>query len=169
MKSRMLMTTGIALSLLCASRPMPAADVAAIDAKIKTAADLLLVPADRQTDIKKGFKLLIEAIELAAPGTRFAGEYAAKINAARQIFESQSILEEKGAALLRSAWQLVNGGKEFQMPAGVSNINQAVAHCRKRIDSARAGLKQGRLDDCSRALLEVAIMIVTPMVADAGK
>jgi len=169
MKSRMLMTTGIALSLLCASRPMPAADVAAIDAKIKTAADLLLVPADRQTDIKKGFKLLIEAIELAAPGAGFPGEYAAKIKSAKQIFESQSILEEKGATQLREAWQLVNGGKEFRFPAGLSNVNQVVEHCRKRIDSARANLKQGKLDECSRALLEVVIMIVTPMVAEPGK
>ena len=169
MKTSILMIVGITLSLLCVGPPIPAADVAAIDAKIKTAADLLLVPAERQGDVQKGFKLLIEAIELAAPGTRFPGEYAAKVNAARQIFESQSILEEKGAALLRSAWQLVNAGKEFQMPAGISNMNQAVAHCRKRIDSARASLKQGKLDDCSRALLEVAIMIVTPMVVDPGK
>jgi len=169
MKTGMLMIAGIALSLLCANPPIPAADVAAIDAKIKAAADLLLVPAGLQGNAQKGFKLLVEAIELAAPGTKFPGEYAAKINAARQIFESQSILEEKGAALLRSAWQLVNAGKEFHMPAGVSNMNQAVAHCRKRIDSARASLKQGKLEDCSRALLEVAIMTVTPMVADAGK
>ena len=169
MKTRILMITGITLSLLCAGRPMAAADVAAIDARIKMAADILLVPADRQGDLTKGFMFLIEAIAMAAPDTRFPSEFATKIAAAKQIFESQSILEEKGAALLRSAWQLINAGKAFQMPAAVKNVNQAVEHCRKRIESARAGLKQGRIDDCSRALLEVAIMIVTPMVADPGK
>jgi hypothetical protein len=169
MKTRILMITGITLSLLCAGRPMAAADVTAIDAKIKMAADILLVPADRQGETKKGFMLLIEAIVMAAPDAKFPKEFATKIAAAKQIFESQSILEEKGAALLRGAWQLVTAGKEFQMPAGISNIDQAVEHCRKRIDSARASLKQGKIDECSRALLEVAIMIVTPMIAGPEK
>ena len=169
MKTRILMIAAITLSLLCAGQPMAATDFAAIDARIKMAADILLVPPDRQGDVKKGFIFLMEAIAMSAPDTKFPSEFGTKIVAAKQIFESQSIVEVKGATLLRSAWQLINAGKEFQMPASVSNLNQAVEHCRKRIESARTSLKQGKIDDCSRALLEVAIMIVTPMVADPGK
>jgi hypothetical protein len=55
------------------------------------------------------------------------------------------------------------------MPAGVSTIKQAVEYIRNRIEASRVSLKQGKMDECAKALLEVALMTVTPMERRAGQ
>jgi hypothetical protein len=146
MKTRLLFCAGIALSMLCARGLASAEDAAALEGKIKMAADLLLAPEERGGDAQKGFKLLVEAIALAAPDAKLPPEFGKKIAAARQAYEGASILDEKGTALLRSAYQVAHAGKEFEMPYGISNIKQATEHIRKRIEAARASLKQGKID-----------------------
>jgi hypothetical protein len=140
-------------------------DVAAIDAKLRTAADYLVDPQRREGDAEKGFMLVVDAIALAVPGTTFPGELGKKIQAAKERLSNRSILDEEGTTLLRGAYHLANSGKEFQMPAGISSIEKAVGYARKQIDEARACLQQGKIDESVKLLLTVAVMIVTPMPA----
>ena len=81
----------------------------------------------------------------------------------KKLFDSTSIFNEEGIVLLNESYLLVNSGKEFQIPDSISSIQDAVEYIRKQIDAARKNLQQGETDECVRILMEIAIMIVTPV------
>jgi hypothetical protein len=49
------------------------------------------------------------------------------------------------------------------MPDDISSIEQARGLALRKMEEARKELKQGNTEDSVRSLLEVAIMVVTPM------
>lgn len=165
MKGRSLIQAGLTLVLLCCGQALASVDVAAIDAKLKMAADYLVGPQRGEGGAEKGFKLLIDAIALAVPDTTSPDALGKKIQTARLRLNDRSILDDEATAQLRGAYRLASSGKEFQMPAGISSVEQAVEYAHRQIDTARTCLRQGKIDESVKILLEVAVMIVTPMSA----
>jgi hypothetical protein len=49
------------------------------------------------------------------------------------------------------------------MPEDIASIEQARELVLQKVEDARKELKQGNIEDSVRSLLEVAIMVVTPM------
>jgi hypothetical protein len=60
---------------------------------------------------------------------------------------------------------LLNSGQPFQMPGEISSLAQAVEYGRTQIRSALAQVKAGKSADAVRPLLEVILMVITPMEA----
>lgn len=112
---------------------------------------------------KKGFFLLLDAIILAAPDTSYSDEFRMKIKTANDILRENSIFERKGTDLLREAYQLINSSQEFQFPEEISNMGDAVRYAHKKLNGAAKELKEGDADSAEKSLLEVAIMVVTPV------
>jgi len=162
MKNRLFIFMVITLIVFSTGRTEAITDTEKIDAKIKKAADYCLDPESGK-DCNEGFKFLVDAIIMAAPGTEFPAEFGEKMSEAKNLFDSTSIFHEKGIALLNECFNLINSGKEFQMPDSISSIEDAVEYARIKIDAARKYLKQGETSECVKILLEVAVMIVTPM------
>jgi len=69
----------------------------------------------------------------------------------------------KGIALLKESYLLANAGETFQMPESISSVEQTAEYARQQIESARKNLKRGEIGKCARGLLEVALIVVTPM------
>jgi len=158
MRNRLFIFTVITL-IVVSSGFLKTGDVKRIDAKMKMAADLLLNPAEA----KEGFKLLIEAIVMAAPETDFPTDFEKKISEAKDLFESTSIFSPEGVALLNESYLLINNGENYQMPTSISSIHEAVEYARNQINAARKSMQQGQADECVKILTEIAIMVVTPM------
>lgn len=160
-KMSVFMSAILFLSLSCQTKATT--DLGQIDGKIQLAADYLLGPSEPGEDAKEGFKLLVAAIEMASSEAQFPEEFREKISEARGLFESNSIFDQEGVALLKESYLLVNDGVEFQIPEGISKIEQAVDYACQLIDASRKNLKTGEVGKCARGLLEVALMVVTPM------
>jgi len=163
MKSRFLICLAVVGMVSCAGRILKAADTAAIDAKIKQASEYLSKPEQEEGGVR-GLKLLTEAIALAAPETGFPSEFSEKISAAGKEFLPGALSLEDGAGLLQESYRLINHGKDFQMPPSISSMEQAKEYVRIQTDKARSYLAQGKTAEFARALLEVALMIVTPII-----
>jgi hypothetical protein len=140
-----------------------AADTEKIDAKIKRAIDSWRDPKSFDS-CQTGFTLLVDAIVMAAPETEFPAELGEKISKAKKLFNSSSVFNEKGIALLNESYILVTSGKEFQMPDSITSIKRAEEYALEQLDAAREYLKQGKVDECVKILLEIAVMIVTPVI-----
>lgn len=160
---KMIIFMSMILLLFSSCQTKAAKDTEEIEAKIKLAKDYLLSQEGPGEDAKEGFKLLVEAIEMASADTGFPSDFGEKISEARRLFESNSIFDQQGVALLKESYMLLNAGEAFQMPQSISSIQQAVDYARQLIDSSRENLKKGEIDECARGLLEVAMMVVTPM------
>jgi hypothetical protein len=139
------------------------ADKAEIDAKIAKAVSYLGEPGDPDSDAKMTFKSIMEAISLAAPETKFPSEFGKSIEKAKDIFKSSSIFSPEGQVYLRKSYRLINSGKAFEMPESISSISHAVDHANAKLDAARKDLEADKTDECVRKLVEIAVMIVTPM------
>ena len=72
-------------------------------------------------------------------------------------------MRSDGAVYLHKAYRLINDGKDFLMPSSISEIQDAVNYAKMELASARKDLKVGKTDSCVKRLLEIAVMIVTPM------
>lgn len=140
-----------------------ATDKAEIDAKITKAVSYLGEPSDPSSDGKMAFKLVIEAISLAASQTKFPSEFGENIEKAKDIFESTSIVNPDGVAYLRKSYRMINSGKPFEMPSDISEISDVVDYAKVQLAAARKDLKADKADECIRKLVEIAVMIVTPM------
>jgi len=138
-------------------------DIEKIDEKIDAAMSHFFGPATPGADSTKGFIYLIDAIEMAAPHTGFDEEFTAKIKEANNLFKSTSIFNEDGVALLHGGYISINSGMDFEMPTKISSIEDARDYARKQVISAKKSLKDNDFDESVKLLLEVAVMIVTPM------
>ncbi len=142
-------------------------DIAQIDKKIDSAMSHFFGPATPGADSKKGFISLVDAIEMAAPHTDFGDDFTGKISEANALFKSTSIFNEEGVALLHEGYSAIYQGKDFEMPKDISSIENARQHARKQIVSAKKYLKANDFNSSVKLLMEVAVMIVTPMIKDS--
>jgi hypothetical protein len=141
-------------------------DIEKIDAKIDAAMSHFFGPATLEADAQKGFIYLIDAIEMAAPHTGYGEDFAGKIKKANRLFKSTSIFNDDGVALLHKGFTGINSGKDFEMPEEIGSIEDARDYARKQVVSAKKHLKNSEYDKSAKLLLEVAVMIVTPMVKE---
>ena len=138
-------------------------DIEKINAKIDAAMSHFFGPATPGADTKKGFIYLIDAIEMSAPHTGFGEDFVGKIREANTLFWSTSIFNEEGVALLHEGFSSINSGKDFEMPKEISSIEDARVYARKQVVSAKKYLKDSNFDESVKLLMEVAVMVVTPM------
>jgi hypothetical protein len=136
----------------------------ALAEKIQKAASLLL-DSEKSEDMTQGFLLLVESIDLAAAGGSFPAGFQDEIRGALGILRRTSILDQQAGEKLRKAYGLLNEGKSFQIPAEISSIDQAVEYGRVQIGSALEKVNAGKSGDAVRPLLEVILMVITPMEA----
>jgi hypothetical protein len=136
----------------------------ALAEKIQRASSLLL-DSEESRDKEQGFLLLVESIDLAAAGGSFPAGFRDEIRGALDLIRRGSILDLQAGEKLKKAYALFNEGKPFQMPADISGIDQAVEYGRARIQSALAQVNAGKNADAVKPLLEVILMVITPMEA----
>lgn len=135
-----------------------------LEEKIQKASSLLL-DSEKSGDKDQGFLLLVESTDLAAAGGSFPAGFRDEIRGALEILRRGSILDEQGGNKLRKAYALLNSGKPFQMPTEISSIAQAVEYGRTQLRSVLAQVKAGKNADAVKPLLEVILMVITPMEA----
>jgi hypothetical protein len=139
----------------------PRASVEAID----RATRLLLAPNPSETDLGAGFTALLDAAVEAATAGNLPAEVRAKLASARARFAQSTPVDEQGVLALGACHRLLNSGRPFEFPGDVRTIDAARERIRQRLGAARTSLVEGKAEACVRALVEAAMMIVTPREA----
>ena len=151
----------VLLSMSC-SRVASVSDTEKIDAKITRAIDSWRDPKLFDSCIT-GFKLLVDAIIIAAQSAEIPAEFGEKMLRAKKLFDSRSALDPEGFGLLNESYRLINSGKNFQMPGHLSKPDEMIEYACKKAEAAREYLKQGQNRECVKILLEIVIINVTPV------
>lgn len=138
-------------------------DLSEVDGKIKKVISYLETPGGPGSNGKIMFTLLLESILDAAPHTSYPPEFIANMEKAKDIADTTSLLDPDGIDCLRKTYRLINDGKDHQMPDSISEIQDAVDYAKIELTSARKDIKAGKIDSCVKRLLDIAVMIVTPM------
>lgn len=138
-------------------------DLQALDAGIKKIMSYLDKPGGPGEDGKIMFKMLLDILPQVAAKATLSTDFTRNLEKAKQIFNSTSIFNPDGIALLHKAYQQISSGNNFRMPESVKSIQDAVNSIKVELANARKDLAAGQTQSCGQQLLEVAIMIVTPM------
>jgi len=167
MKRQPLILAAILVLLIVFAKARTPLRTESLEEKIQKASSLLL-DSEKSEDKNQGFLLFVEAIDLAAAGGSFPAGFQAEIRGALEIFRRGSILDQQAGDKLRKAYTLLNAGQPFQMPAEVSSITLAVEYGRTQIRSALDRVKASKNADAVKPLLEVILMVITPMDAQGA-
>jgi hypothetical protein len=162
MRSRQHAFLFILFILVSASCTRAVSNTEKIDARIKRAIDSWVDPKSFDSCIT-GFKLLVDAVIIAAPETGFPAEFKENMSKAKKLFNSSSVLNREGLTLLNDSYRMINSGKDFQMPGHLSNPDDVLKYASGRAEMAREHLHQGQTRECIKILLEIVIMYVTPV------
>lgn len=153
-----ILTIFISMSLMAET-----VDKDSVAAKIKEIASYLDKPGGPGSDGILMFHMLLDAIIEITPDTRFDPEFMENMKKAREIAENESFLDPDGVVYLHKARRMINKGEDFTMPSSISEIKDAVNYARIELGWARKYIDLGNKEGCIRKLLDVAVMIVTPM------
>ncbi|MFB0566942.1 MAG: hypothetical protein ACETWK_14850 [Candidatus Aminicenantaceae bacterium] len=135
-----------------------------IEKMIKTASGVLLDRSSSRDEIRDALLQLLDAAIITMPQTDYSDEAKAKIEVAKHEFSKKSFFSEKGHQYLSLAYRLMNNGKKYQLPEEeIYPIERAVEYCKKLVNSAIASLKEGPDGHTTMLLLELVIMVVTPI------
>jgi hypothetical protein len=140
-------------------------DLQAVDAGIKRIMSYLDKPGGPGEDGKIMFQMLLDILPQIAVEKTFSLDFTRNLEKAKVIFKSTSIFNPDGIAYLQKAYQQINSGKIFQMPDSIKSIQDAVNYIKVELANARKDLAAGQTKSCGQRLLEIAVMIVTPMVS----
>jgi hypothetical protein len=119
---------------------------------------LLLGPTRTEGNAREGFQALLSAITEVSSAVDLPADFRAKLADA-----SRSGVGPKAGTLLGECYRLTHDGAPFRMPEGVHSLEAAVEHARRRLAAARDSVAKGQSRDALGALLEVAMVVATPM------
>jgi len=115
---------------------------------------------------------VLDASVLILPGTDYAEEFRARIEAVKAIYASGQLFSDKARQYLGLSYKLVSGGRSWKIPeelvagSGTTDITvRAWEVCRNLLESARAERSAGRNVKAVRDLLAFVIMVITPIEA----
>jgi hypothetical protein len=133
-----------------------------IDTKITMVYDNLLGDNPPGSNCQEGFKALMEAIVLMLPQVKYSEKVNNQIITAANLFKKTSLFNPDAMQLLKDAYRSINEGKDFHMPE-ISSIQEAVEYARKWVKMSQENLKLGKTDQAVKRLLDIAIMVITPV------
>jgi len=154
--------TAVCILLMLTVSPALGGQAPDVPGQVDRAVRLLLSPGTNDEECKDGLVSLLDAIIGAAPTSRLAGTWPAKVAAARDLAASGRFLADDTVALLNDSYRAVHG-KPFLVPPTVRSMPEARAYIRGQLSSVRSLLGQGRADEAVRRMLEAVVMIVTPL------
>jgi hypothetical protein len=92
--------------------------------------------------------------------------FGEKMTEVKSLFEKTSIFNPEGIALLNECFVLAHSGQKFTMPAEIKNVAAVTEYARRQLQRCRSQLQQGKAEECAKILIEIAVMIVTPITVD---
>lgn len=143
------------------------------EARIKEASSIFLGSADASITKAKIVRALVELLDVTASLTQesqYNTDIKYRIDVAKEIFKKESIFDDKARQYLSFAYRMLTDGKKYEKPKELDEFvtpGEAQEKARKYaielVDKALARLEDGNELETARLLLELVLMIVTPI------
>ena len=142
-------------------------------ARIKEASSILLSSADPSITKARILSALIELLDVTASLTQesqYNTEIKYRIDVAKDLLQKESIFDDKARQYLSFAYRMLANGKKYEKPKELEEFvtpGEAQEKARKLanelVDKALASLEEGHELETAKLLLELVLMIVTPI------
>jgi len=144
-----------------------------IKTRITEATQTFLGPPDPSITQEKIVNALHEILDIAAsinPESEYKDEIKYRIDVAKELLKNDSIFNPKARQHLSFAYRMMTNGKKYEKPEELDEFvtpaeaeEKARKYAQKLVDEAIVHLENDNAGETSRLLLELVLMIVTPI------
>jgi hypothetical protein len=142
-------------------------------AKIIEATQTFFGPPDPSITQEKIVDALHELLDIAAsinPDSEYKDEIKYRIDVAKDLLKTNSLFDPKARQYLSFAYRMMTNGKKYEKPEDLDEFvtpaeaeEKARKYAKKLVDEAIGHLEDGNTEETARLLLELVLMIVTPI------
>jgi hypothetical protein len=142
-------------------------------AQIKEASGIFLGSADASVTKERILSALVELLEITQSLThesQYNSEIKNRIDVAKDLFQKESIFNEKARQYLSLAYRMLTDGKKYEKPKELDEFvtpaeaqDKARKYAMELVDKALANLDSGKELETAKLLLELVLMVVTPI------
>ncbi len=127
-------------------------------------------PAITKEKIVNALHELLDIAASITPDSEYKEEIKYRIDVAKDLLKNDSIFNPKARQYLSFAYRMMTDGKKYEKPAELDEfVTPAEAeekgrkYAQKLVDEALSHLEEGNKGETARLLLELVLMIVTPI------
>lgn len=142
-------------------------------ARIKEASSVFLNAADQSITKAKILDAVLELLDISVSLTQesqYGAEIKYRIDVAKDLLQKQSIFDDKARQYLSFAYRMMTNGKKFEKPKELEEFitpaeaqEKAQKYAKKLVSEALTSLDEGNKGATAKLLLELVLMIVTPI------
>jgi hypothetical protein len=172
MKKKRPAASGIFLGIFCALFLAGTVQQEDTKARIKEATGIFLGPADPSVTSPRILKSILDLLDVAAdltPESQYKADILYRIDVAKDLFQKE-MFNEKARQYLSLAYRQMTNGKKYEKPKELDEFvtpaeaqEKAQKYGQKLVESALAEIDAGNQGEAARLLLELVLMIVTPI------
>jgi hypothetical protein len=102
--------------------------------------------------------------------SKYNAEIKDRVNIAKDLFEKDSIFNDKARQYLSFAYRMMTEGKRYEKPKDLDEFvtpaeaqEKARKYAQRLVEDALAALERGNKGEAGMLILELVLMIVTPV------
>jgi hypothetical protein len=134
---------------------------------------ILIGQPDAALTREKFTEAIIELLDIAAaitPDNQYRKDIRYRIDVAKDLIKKDSLFNDKARQYLSFAYRQMTNGVRFEAPKELREFvtpaefqEKSLKYLKGLVDNARTSLAAGKTADTAKALLEIALMIMTPV------
>jgi len=142
-------------------------------ARIKEASGIFFDAADPSITPARILKSILELLDITVvltPESQYKKDIQYRIDVAKDLFQKESMFNEKGRQYLSLAYRQMTNGKKYERPKELDEFvtpaeaqEKSQKYGQKLVDEALGQIDADKLGEAARLLLELVLMIVTPI------
>jgi hypothetical protein len=144
-----------------------------IKARVKGASGIFLGAPDPSVTSVQVLKSILELLDITAaltPDSEYKKDILHRIEVAKDLFQKESMFNEKARQYLSLAYRQMTDGKKYEKPKELDEFvtpaeaqEKAQKYGQKLVEDACSQIDAGRPGEAARLILELVLMIVTPI------
>jgi hypothetical protein len=144
-----------------------------VKARIRSAAGLFLAGVDPTVTSAQVLKSILDLLDITAgltPDSQYKKDIQYRIDVARDLLQNVSMFDEKARQYLSFAYREMTDGKKYEKPKELDEFvtpaeaqEKSRKYGQKLVDEALGQIDAGKPGEAARLILELVLMIVTPI------
>lgn len=113
---------------------------------------------------------LLDVVVTLTSTSKYKDEIGQRIDIAKDLIKDESLFNDKARQYLAFAYRMITNGQKYQKPKELDEFvtpseaqDKAMRYAKKLIAKALAELELGHKENAARPLLELVLMVITPI------
>jgi len=138
--------------------------------RIIEVSDALFNTGATKTSLVDSLNELLDVVVTLTSASQYRDEISHHVNVAKGLIKNQSLFNDKARQYLSLAYRMVTNGKNYQNPKELDEFvtpaeaqQKAMRYAKELIEKSLFELESGYAENAAKYLLELVIMVVTPV------